>query len=103
MKELKYSKTLISDATYQWRIKDFTGWGANSRGREVANLLFGITFAENCMKIKKNGRVRRAWICTFSAFSHDNLVADFGTTLSEVPSCFFEHSISLQNIATVCS
>ena len=84
----------------------FPGGGANSR-RGLANLLFGIIFAENCMKIKKldsvGARVRRAWICTFSAFSHDNLVADFGTTLTEVPSCFSEHSISLQNIATVCS
>ena len=36
---------------YQWRIQDFPDAGCQRQG--VASLLFGIIFAENCMKMKK--------------------------------------------------
>ena len=37
----------------QWRIQDFPTGGGGGTPEEVANRLFGIIFAENCMKMKK--------------------------------------------------
>ena len=62
----------LSDRPFQWRIQDFPG-GQFQGG---ANLLFGIIFAESCMKMNKNGL--REGMSPLSATAFDsNLKFDY--------------------------